>query len=73
MLEMPLWKDPIQTSMQVMSNIKSWLKMFKVTIAIVEKEKLFILEKMDKKWADQLVSRNYLKANLGHKVTQKAC
>jgi hypothetical protein len=57
--------------MQVMSNIKSWLKMFKVTIAIVEKEKLFILEKMDKKWADQLVSRNYLEAKLVHKMTQK--
>lgn len=54
-----------------MSNIKSWLKMFKVTIAIVEKEKLFILEKMDKKWADQLVSRNYLEAKLVHKMTQK--
>ena len=57
--------DPIQTWMQVMNNIKRWPKMCKVTIAIVEREKQFILEKMDKKWADQLVLRVSLEAKLG--------
>jgi hypothetical protein len=58
--------------MLVMINIKNWLVMFKATIATVEKERLFILEKMDKKRADQVVSRNFLEAKLGHKVIQKA-
>ena len=57
-----------------MNNIKRWLKTFKVTIAIVEREKPFILEKMDKKWADQLVLRVSLEAKLGRikvKMIQK--
>ena len=33
--------------MLVMNNIKSWLKMSKVTIVIVERERLFIQEKTD--------------------------
>jgi len=54
-------QDPIPTSMLVMNNIKEWLKMSKVTIATVERERLSIPEKMERK-ADQQVLRAKLEA-----------
>jgi len=53
--------DPIPTSMLVMNNIKEWLKMSKVTIATVERERLSIPEKMERK-VDQQVLRAKLEA-----------